>query len=101
MKNNKSAKDIAFEKERIKFRKDIKDLEEKLHQSKIKVANLNQTLQDKDSEIERLNDWIARLLEYMNLSEEDMKKIIQKDKDMATIVQNIMPMFSLIGKYNF
>lgn len=43
----------------------------------------------KDLELVEKDEWIHRLLEYMDMSEEDMKKIIQKDKTMAEAAERL------------
>ena len=85
----KSAKDIAFERERAKYKKRIKELEASIEES-------NRLLRQKESEIDSLQvkvaekeDWIRRLLEYTELSEEDMKSFLAKEKNMASIVNHI------------
>lgn len=86
MNKNKSAKDLAFEKERAKYRKQIKELESQLKEEKQKSLKLaNDSLKICD-QYRTLQDWVRRLLEYTELSEEDMKKIIQKDLDQAEAV---------------
>ena len=39
----------------------------------------------KENEILEKDDWIRRLLEYMDLSEEDLKKFISNEKIKANI----------------
>lgn len=99
MGNKKSAKDIAFEKERAKFRQRIRELEREVKEEKINSWKLNELIEAKDKEIDELKDWISRLLEYMDLSEEEMRKIIKSEKAKADLVLNMSGMSSLFGKY--
>lgn len=39
------------------------------------------------NELEQKSDWIRRLLEYTELSEEDMKTIIDKEKNKAAVMK--------------
>lgn len=87
MKQKTSAKDIAFEKERATYRKKIRELEQNL-------LELNTTLVQKEAELDALQDelsqkedWIRRLLEYTELSEEEMKAVIEKEKSMIRAMQ--------------
>lgn len=83
----KSAKDIAFEKEREKYRKKIRELERMnldyqaaLIQKENELNALRQQLMQKE-------DWINRLLEYTELSEEDMKTLLEKEKTKANVLK--------------
>ena len=75
MSNKKSPKDIAFEKERVKFRGLIRELEREIKNEKIEKLQLKEQLTEKEIEIEGLKLWIERLLEYTELSKEDIIKI--------------------------
>lgn len=99
MGNKKSAKDMAFEKERAKFRQRIRELEREVKEEKINSWKLNELIEAKDKEIDELKDWISRLLEYMDLSEEEMRKIIKSEKAKADLILNMSGMSSLFGKY--
>ena len=52
MGNKKSAKDMAFEKERAKFRQKIRDLEREIKEQKIKMFQLEEVANLKDKEID-------------------------------------------------
>ena len=99
MGNKKSAKDMAFEKERAKFRQRIRELEREVKEEKINSWKLNELIEAKDKEIDELKDWISRLLEYMDLSEEEMRKIIKSEKAKADLILNMSRMSGLFGKY--
>lgn len=101
MQNKKSAKDIAFDKERAKFRKQIRELEREKCSLANKVMDLNGMLQERDAKIEELQDWIRRLLEYTELSEEDMRKIIQKSKDAVEILDELTDIAKVISRFGF
>ena len=81
MSNPKSAKDLAFDKERAKYRKQIRELESNLKKRDADVVKLQMEINKQSEEINQLKDWVARLLEYTELSEEEMKNIIDKDKN--------------------
>lgn len=94
MKQKQSAKDIAFEKERAKYRKKIRELEHD-------ILSLNQSINQKDNELNILrneilqkSDWIRRLLEYTELSEDDMKAIINREKTL----EKVMNMFGELNE---
>ena len=72
----KSAKDLAFDKERAKYNKQIRELESQLKEKDKIIYSLKYDLEKYKDKIIQLEDWINRLLEYTELSEEDMKNII-------------------------
>lgn len=99
MGNKKSAKDMAFEKERAKFRQKIRNLEREIKEQKIKMFQLEEVANLKDKEIDELKEWISRLLEYMDLSEEDMKRMIKAEKTRADFILDLAAMSNVFSKY--
>lgn len=99
MGNKKSAKDMAFEKERAKFRQKIRVLEREIKEQKIKMFQLEEVANSKDKEIDELKEWISRLLEYMDLSEEDMKRMIKAEKTRADFILDLAAMSNVFSKY--
>lgn len=87
MKPKKSAKDIAFDKERSKYRKEIRELEHDVLDLRVAVMQKDNELNLLRNELEQKSDWIRRLLEYTELSEEDMKTIIDKEKNKAAVMK--------------
>lgn len=99
MNNKKSAKDMAFEKERAKYRGQIRELEREIKNIKIEKIQLKEQLSELEQEINGLKNWIERLLEYTELSEEDMKKIVMKDKLSAEITSQMASLNRIFGRY--
>lgn len=97
MKKNRSAKDIAFDREREKYRKEIKDRDTLITELHHLVKQLEESVRERDNKIAECNDWIRRLLEYMDLSEDDMKKIIQKDRNMAEVSKRLLDLNRLVS----
>lgn len=93
MKQKQSAKDLAFEKERAKFRKKIRDLEHEINNLKLLYMQKENELRVVNSQLSQKEDWIRRLLEYTELSEDDMKAIIDKEKSVAKVAK----MFNELG----
>lgn len=98
-KYKKSAKDIAFDKERAKFRSEIRNLTDCLNNKKKQIDGLNETIMEKDVVISQQKEWIERLLEYTELSEDDMKQLIEKDKKTAEIVDNFACLQRIFGRF--
>ena len=99
MKKTKSAKDLAFDREREKYRKEIRDRDTLITELQYIVEQLQESIQQRDNKISECNDWIRRLLEYMDLSENDMRKIIQKDKTMADITERFSDVDKMVSKF--
>lgn len=105
MYRKKSAKDLAFDKERNKFRSEIKKLGQEINQLKQEIANkdiemskMKLELSQKESKIMEQADWIHRLLSYMDLSETDLQKFIEKEKIEYDIIQSIRDLGKVIRR---
>ena len=99
MKKIKSAKDLAFDKERTKYRKEIRELNSMIIKQRIDIDKLKQDIDRKDMELLEKDEWIRRLLEYMDMSEEDMRKIIQKDKTMAEAAERLSDINNMVSRF--
>lgn len=96
----KSAKDLAFDKERAKYNKRIRELESQLKEKDKVIASQNESIEMRSEELYRLRDWVRRLLEYTELSEDDMKKLIDKEKKSAEIVEHMSNMTKMFSKFS-
>lgn len=99
-KNNKSAKDIAFDKERAKFRSEIRALKYEIEQKNKQNQALNNLIHQKEEEISKLNEWIERLLEYTEIKKEDIKEIIENEKEQIKIHQCFSELMKISSIYN-
>lgn len=95
----KSAKDLAFDKERAVFRKKIKELEREVSCKDNEMRQLKNVISQKETELLAKNDWIRRLLEYMDLSEEDLKKFIENEKIKADIYDSFGIIDKMFSRY--
>lgn len=93
MKPKKSAKDMAFDKERANYRKKIRELERDVAEFQLAIMQKDNEIRILQNELEQKSDWIRRLLEYTELSEEDMREMINKEKNVSAV----MKMFSDFG----
>ncbi len=101
MSNRKlSAKDKAFEKERITYRQRIRQLESTISSLKVELATIKGEVAEKDEKIRQLEDWVNRLLEYTELSEEEMKRVLEKDKTVSEVFENVKAMQSIFVDYS-
>ena len=60
---NKSAKDIAFERERIKLQKQKREVEEQLRDKNKTIKSLMDKISELENVIIQKDEWIERLLE--------------------------------------
>lgn len=105
MKSNKSAKDLAFDKERAKYRHEISTLQREIKENLRYIELLNQKISELEESIREKDEWINRLLEYTELTEEGMKNQIQKDKGALEVINNMVEinnmLFELEKKFGF
>lgn len=95
----KSAKDIAFDKERATFRKQIRELEREVSNKDLEIRKLKEVISQKETEITGKDDWIRRLLEYMDLSKDDLKRFIENEKAKADIRDRFSTVDKIFSKY--
>lgn len=89
MEKKMTAKDIAFEKERAKYRKQINELNRELLEQKQTNRNLVDQISKLEDNVRQKEEWIQRLLSYMELSEEDMRNLLEKDKVISEIANQM------------
>lgn len=99
MVKNKSAKDIAFDKERAKYRHEIRDLQRAITKQLTEISDLNKRISELEESVRQKDEWIHRLLEYTELSKEDMRKQIQKDRSVSEVLEHINDMNNLISGF--
>lgn len=84
MKGKKfDAAEKHFEKKRVALEKQIKELREQLENAHRDTRLFRTRLEFCERENEELKQWIERLLEYTELSKEDIKAACEKDKRLA------------------
>lgn len=88
-KKELSAKDKAFEKERIKYRRIISQLKVDNVNKDQKIKRLEKRINDLKENEKELNTIIQRLLEYCDLDEEFMRKKIHEEKFKQAIMDTI------------
>lgn len=89
MQNKKSAKDIAFEKERVKFRSTINQQKSELAKRDCEIRELKELNQTLKSQLEEKEDWIQRLLEYMDLTKEEFEQL-KEEKNIEETFNDAM-----------
>ena len=98
-KINKSAKDIAFDKEREKFRSEIRNLKYQIQYRDKQIEELGETVRQREEELFKLNEWVERLLEYTEISKEDLKKLIESEKEKAEVRDRISTTLGILSMF--
>ena len=96
MEKQKSKKDLAFDRERAKYRHEISDLQREIKENLREIEILNRKISELEESIRKKDEWIKRLLEYTELSEEDMKIQIKKDRNMSELINHMQEMNNMI-----
>lgn len=96
MEKQKSKKDLAFDKERTKYRHEIRNLQREVKENLREIEVLNQKISELEENIRQKDEWINRLLEYTELTEEDMKNQIQKEKSVSEVINHMQEMNNMI-----
>lgn len=96
-KNNKSAKDLAFDKERANFRSEIRTLKYQIQCRDKQIEELGETIRQREEELFKLNEWVERLLEYTEIPKEDLKKLIESEKEKAEVRERISTTIGIIS----
>lgn len=102
MKYIKTAKDIAFDKERAKLQSQINQLEMQLRMKDKEIVTLKDDYNKVSNERDKYKEWNNRLLEYMELSEKDLRDFIDKEKKQVEIIKHLDAMqsiFTMMGRW--
>ncbi|MFR7475821.1 hypothetical protein [Frisingicoccus sp.] len=91
-----SAKDKAFESERIAFRKKIREKDTEIQILKSQLTDTQTEAAELKTKVAELNDWIERLLSYTELSKEEMQNIIQAEKLKANIINELNVLYNFL-----
>lgn len=84
-----------FAKERERLDKEIKYLKQQLENAHRDTRLFRSRLELYERENEELKNWIERLLEYTELSKDDIKQACEKDKNMAEAAKWLLKFGSL------
>lgn len=95
----KSAKDLAFDRERLKYMKQIKELSALLKQKDTEISEAKAHAIEAESKCIELQDWVNRLLEYMDLPEDEMRRVFQRQKETSEFVNLLGGLFGLPQRF--
>ena len=96
---NFDAAEKHFEKKRIDYEKRIKGLSVALSESREQTEQYKKLYDGLKYENEQLKAWVERLLEYTELSVEDIKQACEKDKKLGEAAGMMSALFKMGGLY--
>jgi len=82
-KREPTAKDLAFQRKTAKYCSTINQLKKHIDDQNKQIYELNMYINDAENKINELQDWVNRLLKCMDMSEQDVKNMIQREKESA------------------
>lgn len=92
----KSKKDLAFDKERAKFRSEIRQLKGDIQSKDMRIRGLMNQIGELENKIRELKDWNERLLEYMDMPEEDMRRMLREKDIESQVIESIRNIVGII-----
>lgn len=75
-----SAKDRAFEKERGRFRRALREKEQEIREKEKEISRLSAEKESLEETIRQQTEWIERLLEYTKLSKEELQELLSASR---------------------
>jgi chromosome segregation ATPase len=88
-----------FEKKRVQLDRKIKDLTEQRDNFYKLMNDYKGKFELLERENEELKNWIERLLEYTELTQDDIKAACEKDKQMASAMKWMTEWSNTFQKY--
>ena len=80
---NFSAAEKHFAEKEQKYKRIIDDYKRELREAKKIISEKDREYEALITTVAQLQEWNERLLKYMDISEEDIKKVVEKDKASA------------------
>lgn len=87
MKIKKSAKDVAFDKERAKYRQEIRTVERDLRVAKQRIKVLENTVAYRDYELSLRDERLKEYEKLTGLSEQDLKDLKEKNEAINSFIE--------------
>lgn len=94
-----SAAEKHFYSKKIELEKKIRSLSSCLHDSESLLSEQKILIDSLTSENLQLKDWVERLLEYTELSKDDIKTACNKDKELASSFYLFNSLLGSFGRF--
>ena len=88
-----------FEGKKIELEKQIKALTARVSEQNKTISEQKGQIDALSSENQQLKEWIERLLEYTEISKEDLKKLIESEKEKAEVRERIFTTLGILGVF--
>lgn len=95
----KTAKDLAWDKERSKLKSDIFHQRTHITELRAEVENLNLALKEKQEEIDNLNSTIEQLNKILQLSPDDLKLLLDQERNRVRSTEVLSGLSKLASGY--
>lgn len=100
MKGKKySAAEAHFSKLIANRDREIKRLNDKVESLRSEVSSRDMKISTLEEENRKLQDWVDRLLEYTELSKEDIKSACEKDISRSEALNSLVNLLSGMSRY--
>lgn len=90
-----------FIEKQTMYEKRIKGLQETLSNKNAELIKVRQERDELHSENARLQDWVERLLQYTELSREDIKTVCEQDKQKGIGISRISGLLNFASRFTF
>lgn len=94
-----NAAEKHFIEKEVKYQKQIQKHREFISQLEKNMSDLNAEKQRLLDENTQLKDWIERLLQYTELSLNDIKTVCEQDKKSGEAISSLMKLTNMFGQY--
>lgn len=84
-----------FEKQKIEWRRKIRDLETQLQEALTKLYRLTETVQKLEQENERLKQTNQQLMKLKNVTDEEVQQMVK----ISSLAGNLNSAFTAVGRW--
>ena len=84
-KTKQSPKDLAFEKERAKYRQEIRERDSVIKEKMLEIHSLKDEIQSLNVKLSKKEDEISSLRELLALPEGELKKAIESHEAITAV----------------
>lgn len=88
-------KDLAFEKERAKFRRTLRELEQENRRLLAAIQEKDEKIHNLEVTLEEYKDWNMRLMEYMDMSEDAMREKLEHDGEITRLLKQLEELYHI------
>lgn len=94
MSYKKTAKDIAFDKERAKLKRQISERNQTIAEKNHQITRLESIIEEKNEELARKDEWIERLCDCVHMTKDEVRAMMENEREKA---ENSKKIAGLLG----